>query len=225
MPETINTALAISLFVAPGYVLIQGYRQGRSWTPPDKDLYVLAQAVVASVGWLALVAVTLSIVGQPLKHWGVLPQNPAELEKHIPAVALLVLGIEFVPFVLGVAWGLVVNSLQRIERAHFLLRWTGIFEPPTAWEQAWSEAVARSEGAPGQQSIDVRVLLKSGGVIEGRYGSASRADLSPRRTHQIYLETGYGLDDRSDPPRLLGDGTIGGVFIDASEIATVYFKS
>jgi hypothetical protein len=225
VPETVQAALVVSLLIAPGYVLIQGYRQGRSWTPPDKDLYVLAQAVVGSLGWLAFVGVVLSFYGSPLKDLGLLPQNAAIVERHLAAVSLLVFGIELLPFPLGVVVGLIVNALQGVDRAYALLRWTGIFEPPTAWEQAWSEAVARAEGSSAQRPIEVQVLLKSGIVIEGRYGSASRADLSPRPGHQLYLETGYGVDERSGEPQLLGDGTIGGVFIDASEIATVYFKS
>jgi hypothetical protein len=87
------------------------------------------------------------------------------------------------------------------------------------------EAVSRASVAAGAQSIDVSVRLKGGGTIEGRYGSRSRMDLAPRPSHQIYLETAYGIDDSEIPPKLLGDGTIGGVFIDASEIAAIYFKT
>jgi hypothetical protein len=225
VPATFQAALIIALLVAPGYVLIQGYQKGRAYTPPDKDLYVLAQAVVASLGWLSVVALLLVVLGDPAKHWGLLPPKMRLLEEHLGPVASLVIAIEFTPFALGLAAGGTVNALQRAAWARSLLDWTGIFESPTAWDQAWMEAAYRAGMSSEHQSIDVSVRLKGGGVIEGRYGGASRADLSPRPTHQLFLETAYGFDDSETPPRLLGDGTIGGVFIDASEIAAIYFKT
>jgi len=225
VPSTFQAALVFALLISPGFVLVQGYRRGRTYTVPDRDLYALAQAVVASLGWLAVVWLLLLLFGDPILRWGLAPQNDSLLERHRGELALLLLGIEFVPFVLGLAAGSTVNTLQRSERARSLLGWTGIFEPPTAWDQAWNEAASRAKMSSPQQSIDVSVRLKGGGIVEGRYGSASRADLSPRPTHQLFLETAYGLDDSETPATLLGDGTIGGVFIDASEIAAIYFKS
>lgn len=225
MPATLQAALIVSLFIAPGYLLLQGYAKSRAFTPPDKDLYVLAQAVVASLGWLAIVALCLSALGDPATHWGLLPPNRNRLEHHIGPIALSVMGVEFVPFALGLTAGYVVNALQRVELARPLLEWTGIYERPTAWEHAWMEAASRVSFSADSPSIDVSVRLKGGGVIEGRYGSGSRVDLAPRPTRQIYLETAYGIDDSENPAKLLGDGTIGGVFIDASEIAAIYFKT
>jgi hypothetical protein len=226
MPSTFQAALVFALLIAPGYVLIEGYRHGRSYSAPDRDLYVLAQAVVASLGWVASVWLFLSLVGDPVSSWGIMPENGTRLAEHHSAVALLVLGIEFAPFALGLLVGFVVNALQGTERAHVLFGWTGLLEPPTAWEHAWNEAASRVGIAAGQQQkIDVSVRLKGGGLVRGSYGAGSRADLSPRPTHQLFLETAYGLDDSELPARIVGDGTIGGVFIDASEIATIYFNS
>lgn len=225
MPATFQAALILALFIAPGYVLIQGYRQGRTYSPPDKDLYVLAQAVVASLGWLAVAGLVLSLFGDPMRNWGLMPQNTRLLEQHVRAVTLLVLAIEFAPFALGVATGSVVNALQGVQRAHALLNWTGIFEPPTAWEQAWSKAAARAKSTSDKEPIAVRVHLKGGEIVEGLYGGDSRADLSPRPGHHLYLETAYGLEVGEAMAAKPEDGTIGGVFIDGSEIATIYFKS
>jgi hypothetical protein len=221
VPPTLQAALVFALLVSPGFVLVQGYRRGRTHTLPDRDLYVLAQAVVASLGWLAVVWLLQSRVGDPISSWGLVPQNDVLLEQHREALALLLLAIEFMPFGFGLMAGFVINALQRLDRARFLLGWTGIFEPPTAWEQAWNAAHFRASTSSAQQPIDVSVRLKAGGVVVGRYGSASRADLSPRLSHQLFLETAYGLDDSGSPVTSLGDGTIGGVFIDASEISAV----
>jgi len=223
VPSSFQAAVVFALFISPGFVLVQGYRRSRACTVPDRDLYALAQAVVASLGWPAAVWLLLTLLGDPILRWGLVPENDRLLERHRTVLALLLLGVEFIPFALGLVAGSAVNTLQNVERARLLLGWTGIFEPPTAWEQAWNEAASRANVS--SQSIDVSVRLKRGGVVEGRYGGASRADLSPRPTHQLFLETAYGLDDSDTPATLLGDGTIGGVFIDASEIAAIYFKS
>jgi hypothetical protein len=223
--STLQAALIFALLISPGYVLLQGYRRARSYSVPGRDLYVLAQAVVASLGWASSVWFVLTALGHPLSRWGLLPQNDHLLETHQTRIALLLLGVELIPFVVGLVGGFVVNGLQRAERARVLLGWTGIFEPPTAWEQAWNEAASRVGTAGGSQAIEVSVRLKCGELVRGRYGSLSRADMSPRPSHQLFLETAYGVDDRDTPARLVGDGTIGGVFIDASEIATVYFNS
>ncbi len=225
MPATFQAALVFALLVAPGYLLVQGYRHGRSYSAPDRDLYVLAQAIVASLGWVASIWFVLSLVGDPISTWGILPENNERLAEHQPAIALLVLGVELVPFAVGLLIGFIVNALQGAERAHVLLGWTGLFEPPTAWEHAWGEAASRLATGAGQQTIDVSVRLKGGGMVRGSYGAGSRADLSPRPGHQLFLETAFGLDDTELPAKLVGDGTIGGVFIDASEIATIYFNS
>jgi hypothetical protein len=224
MPAAADAALVVALLVSPGFMLLQGYRRGRAYTVPDRDLYVLAQAVVASLGWLALVWLVLLFVGDPVKNWGLLPTNNDLLERHRGVIALLVLGVELVPFALGLLAGFLANIVQAIAWARAAFSWTGFFEPPTAWEYAWGEAASRAERS-GSGWIAVSVRLKSGAIVEGRYGAQSRADLSPRPHHHVFIETAYGLDDAQTPTKQLGDGTIGGVFIDASEIATIYFQS
>jgi len=206
-------------------MLIQGYRRGRAHTLPDRDLYVLAQAVVTSFAWLAIVWLVLLAAGNPIEHWGLVPWKPGQLEANRGAIAGLALGVELIPFGIGLGAGSLLETLRKLERARGLLGWTGLFEPPTAWEQAWAVAETRVASNPSQTSIEVSIRLRDGSLVEGRYGEISRADLSPRPRHQLYLETAYGVDDRQIPPRLLGDGKTGGVFIDASEIVAVYFKS
>src|ERR1700727_187928 len=224
MASASQAVLLFALLVSPGFVLVQGYRRGRSYTVPDRDLYVLAQAVVASLGWLAIVWLLLLVVGDPLRQWGIVPENTRLLMKHQGASVALLLGVEFAPFGLGLASGSVVDTLQDIAWARSYFKWTGLFEPPTAWDQAWNGEGSQASTS-SEQSIDVSVRLKGGGVVEGRYGRASRAHLSPRPDHQLFVETGKGLEDRETSSVWLGDGTIGGVFIDASEIAAIYFKS
>ena len=220
-----QAAIVFALLISPGYLLLQGYRRSRSYTLPDKDLYVVAQSVVASLAWLSWVWLALLPLGDPVDHWGLVPQNGALLERHRATVAALFVGLEFGPFIIGVVAGRIVNLLHGTEQARRILSWTGLFEAPTAWDHAWNQAAARATAPGGAPTIDVRICLRTGGVVEGRYGAGSRADLSPRVNHQVFLETAYGVDDSSGERRLLGDGTIGGVYIDASEITSIYFKS
>ena len=220
MAPALKIALPIALLVAPGYLFLTGYRQGRSYTIPDRDLYVLAQAVVASLGWISLIWLVLPL-GNPIKAWGLLPVDVPRIEHHQTALATLLLSVEFLPFALGLVVGPMLGWATELSWVYRRFYWTGLLERPTAWDHAWNQVVGK---LPPRVGIDVTVRLKSGAIVTGSYGDGSRADLSPRSARDLYLETGRGYSEGKGELRLFASGESGGVFIAASEIETVFFS-
>jgi hypothetical protein len=226
VPASLQAAVVFALLIAPGFLLVQSYRRGRTYSLPARDLYVLAQAVVASLAWITFVWLLLRILGDPLRRWGVLPWKSELLVKHGTPAALLLLMVEFAPVVVGAVGGYLMNRVQATAGAQRIVSWTGVGESPTAWEHAWNEARSRAVARPtGRQYVDVSISLKAGDRVQGRYGALSRADLAPRPSRHVFVETGYGIAESESGARLSGDGTIGGVYVDGSEIAAVYFES
>ncbi|HKG02743.1 MAG TPA: DUF6338 family protein [Conexibacter sp.] len=226
MLGSLQAAVLFALLIAPGFLLVQSYRRGRSYSLPSRDLYVFAQAVVASLAWLAVIWFALQLFDDPLWRWGIFPWRIETFVKHEAAAAGLLLVIVFLPVVIGTVGGRLMNRLQSNTTFQQIQRWAGLGESPTAWEHAWNEARGRASTRPsGRQYIDVSIRMKGGDRGQGRYGALSRADLAPRPSRHVYVETGYGVDDGSPAANLQGDGTIGGVYVDGSEIAAIYFES
>jgi uncharacterized protein DUF6338 len=220
-----EAAIVFGLVVAPGYLLVHGYRRLGTYSLPSRDLYALAQAVVVSLAWLVVVWLVLLWLGDPIHRWGVIPRNTTNLDRHRSDLALLIAAMVFPPYFLGLAAGAAIRGLQESERAERLLGWTGLFEPPTAWDRAWSTAKAAIKDKPdGSRYVDVTVHLKSGTVVTGRWGGSGDTDLWPKTDHNIYFASGYGVaTDDSGETRL--DRGRHGVFVDASDVAAVYFTS
>ncbi len=145
------------------------------------------QSFVASVGWIAVLWLIQALLGDPLKSLGLFQGDVQELKAKAVWLALVLLGVEFFPFVFGVSLGILFRYLDQYGPFGDSLRWTGLFEVPSAWDQAWAQAALRNRPAGW---VEVSVRLKGGDVVEGRYGADSRADLCPRQNRYLYLETG-----------------------------------
>jgi len=136
---------------------MRGYSRGRARAIAERDLYALAQAVVASVAWLVVV---LLVLQGWLDDLGLLPRSDSRLEDHKTPTALLLLGLVFLPFPLG--WltaavsqrvtarvdGWSTKTLRsgfshgvRLETAREIKR-SGIIAPPSAWDRSWATALA-----------------------------------------------------------------------------------
>lgn len=229
MPGTLEAAIVFTLVIAPGYLFVRGFSVGRTRTPPDRDLYVLAEAVVASVVWLAIAYL---LVHARLRTLGLLPRRDAQLQAHGAAVVWLLLGVVLLPYLLGRVGGWLqrtfaqrlANGTAWIEEhvrpeqgrlASLLLtvtaavgRWQ-MLRPPTAWDRAWTEQRARSG--------PVTLHLQDGLIVRG---SVERVDTSPLQ-HQVVLSEGAGFD-KDGTPLELASGP-GGVYIESTEIRAVFF--
>jgi hypothetical protein len=98
MPSSLEAAIVFALVIAPGFLLVRGYARRRTRSIPERDLYALAQAVIASIVWLG---VAFFILQAWLDDWGLIPRNDAILEKNQTAVTLSLLGIVLLPYPLG----------------------------------------------------------------------------------------------------------------------------
>jgi hypothetical protein len=103
VPSTLEGILVFVLAIAPGYLLVRGFSVGRNHVAPGRDLYVLAEAVVASVLWLAVVYL---FAEERLSEYGLLPRNDTTLEAKGDHVAVFLLVVVLAPYVLGRALGL-----------------------------------------------------------------------------------------------------------------------
>jgi hypothetical protein len=237
VPSTLQAAVLFALLIAPGFLWVRGYARGRARTVAERDLYALAQAVVAGIAWLSVIVVALQ---GWLHTWGVLPRNDALLEQHKTPVALSLLAIVFLPYALGWAAAAVGQTLaSRLERWSSKTIWNGVsgtgltaakgrtklfaakeikrsglVAPPSAWDRAWTRPAARDEGW-------VTILMEDGSFIRGRYGGGAQIDLSPR-PRQVFLVEGYGYDQNGDE-RAFASGDEG-LFLDAANIRAIYFE-
>jgi hypothetical protein len=229
VPASLEAAIVFTTVIAPGYLLVRGLAVGRTRTLPERDLYALAQAVVASVIWAAIVYLLFHGL---LSRYGLLPRNDARLAKHGVEVGRLLLAFVLTPYfvgrVVGLVYRLIVQGISLgVNQAGPLIadrtewwarpaRWVvsalaEAVRAPTAWDRAWARAADR--GQP------VVVKLKDGGSIRGVTGAS--VDLSPLPP-RLLLMSGQGFDDNGAPlPLSTGDG---GVYIDATEIRAVFLE-
>jgi len=219
-PDTVVALAVFMLAIAPGFLAVRGYSRRRYRTVPDRDLYAVAQAVVVSAMWLALVWLILLKVGDPIRAWGLIPNDTGAIRSHQAAIVGLGFAVVTLPYGLGLTAAYLVDRLEgvRSEGAWRRIRRTGLVRPPTAWDRAWL-TFRRRQGA-GQ----VVVRLKNGLVIRGGYGKRSQADLSPS-PHQLFLESGFGYaeGEDGDAVEVEAEGSAG-IFIEGSEIAAIYFQ-
>lgn len=214
------------LVIAPGYLGVRGFSVGRNHVAPARDLYVLAEAVVASVVWL--IVVYLAEHGR-LADYGVLPRDDRLLEENGESVAALVLALVLLPYVLGrlLGWshrwfvrGLAAVAAwltSRTWRYARPIRWLGrtlgnaaLLTPPTIWDRAWTQAKVRANVAV--------VELKEGGYVRGAIGDVDLSPLPP----QVLLTSGEAFDADANPlPLARGPA---GVYLGGSEIRAVYFE-
>jgi Family of unknown function (DUF6338) len=231
VPNSLEAAIVFTLVIAPGYLFVRGFSVGRTHVPPERDLYVLAEAIVASVVWLVVVYL---VARGRLDDYGLLPRDDKEIESNGTEVARLLLVVVIGPYFLGRILGWVTRmGLRRLEdaiegvlsglpkgrsgpwkRLNALARAaaealseTAALTPPTAWDRAWSR----------RERAKVTVHLKEGSII---HGTASRVDRSPL-PHQVFLSSGDGFDEDGNPMELAEGRS--GVFLEAAEIRAVFF--
>ncbi len=225
MPSTLQALLVFALFIVPGFLLRTAYVRTRAHGAASTALYALAEAVVASA---FLIAALWWWQGEDIVEWardGKLADHSTELYAH--ALVLLL-----APYPLGLMAGWVMTTwlggLQRTreffegsetqpnnggERVFALLDRSGLLNPPTIWDYVWNVQLRE------EQSVSVRIGMKSGAEIVGEFGPGSWVGLSPE-PRQLYLSREYRPDDHGGwqaVPRSKG------VFIDAAEVEFLAF--
>lgn len=93
MPDSLAAATVFALLIVPGYSFLAGYRLGRSHTRPERDLYAVAEAVIASIVILSLAWLWV----EDLLRW----VGEGTLSDHSGGVVLLLLGLIGGPFAIG----------------------------------------------------------------------------------------------------------------------------
>jgi uncharacterized protein DUF6338 len=234
VPNSLESAIVFVLVIAPGYLLVRGFSVGRTQIPPERDLHVLAEAVVASILWL--VAVYLVFAGT-IEDYGLLPRDDARLEAHGTDVArLLLLLMLLAPYVAGRIAGFSARWLSELTAraltwaagklgasesngwptrvARFWvkrMRTAAFITPPTAWDRFW-----RFIDPEKEESITVH--LKDGVLVRGALRSVDRSPLP----HRVELAYGQAYDEEGNEVALgWGDR---GVYLEGSEIRAVYFE-
>lgn len=204
MPASLEAALVFSVLIVPGLLLIAGYNRIRVHTLPRRDLYVLAQAVAVSLAWLPAVWL---LGGREVVDWA----DAGTLRSHDGEVIRIVLVNLAAPLVVGLLAGQAVEwvGARPWGKLSRTVGWTGIFEPPTAWEAAWQLALEGEWAA-------VEITLKDGQRFNVLFDDGSRVGLSPGPRY-LFFDTEY---------RFEADGTVAveeheGIFIDATEVVSI----
>jgi len=207
MPATFEALAIFAAAIAPGYGFLTGFQRQSSYTAPERDLYVLAQAFVLSALWVAL-------MWWPLGRWLLAWINGGDLGDHELAAWAMACAFLGLPYVLGRSVGFGIRRAEERRRGllYGALDWLGVFEPPTLWDWTWSNV--RDRG-----NVVLVVRLKDGGTLEGQFAGQSRVDYSPRRP-RIYLERAYGFDEAGQ--RIVYPA---GAYVEGDEIVGVQFKS
>jgi hypothetical protein len=237
MPAT-ETAVVIALLFAPGFLMVRGYGRRRHRRVPERDVYAVSEALVASAIWLAFAWLVIRIFGEPLSEWGILPHDSERLAKHEVHAILLGFGLLVIPYWIGMLSALVVDKIgvsENFRPIRKLLRKWGLLKTSTAWDQAWLSVFRRDESAR------VVVQLCDGSYIAGGYGKGGQVDLSPL-PHKLYLpriyayaEAGFpggvgellqggNLANKYPPPLFqpVPDENSTGVFVDGDQIRALY---
>ena len=192
-----------ALLIVPGYSYLAGYRVGRSHSLPARDLYVVAQAVVTSVVFVALGWLWI----EDLLRW----LADDTIGDHSNEALALLLGLIAIPFGVGRAVVALVERLGRWRLGERLLRALGALQE-TAWQEAWK--------APLDSGSVVRIELRSGatveGVLEPPAGSVDFPPLAPA----VYLPTAFV--EGPDGGWVTMDQ---GAFIPGEEIETLYLAT
>jgi hypothetical protein len=199
----LEAALVFSVVIVPGLLLIVGYQRTRAHSLPRRDLYALAQAVAVSLAWLPAMWL---MGGRYVVDWieaGTLRSHDGEL------IAIVLLNLA-APLLVGLLAGLLVDKLGQETRLSALIGWTGIFEPPTAWEATWL-LIATGEWAA------VEIRLQGGEQFNVLFDEGSTVGLSPGPRY-LFFDTEYYWIEGNDDPEVQGHH---GIFIDASEVVSV----
>jgi hypothetical protein len=208
--------------------MVRGYGHRRYRTAPDRDVYAVAEAVVASALWVAIVWLATILMGDPVKGWGLVPLKPGELGDHRAGVLGLVFGVIAAPYGVGAAAAALVDRLEQ-DSPRFVKfgRKLGFLRNPTAWDRAW---LGFAQDGPGR----VSVRLKDGSLIKGTWAEGGQVDLSPSPYHHLLIVDGY-LEEAGTAQSSVEDSGVEdaqvivraeanfGVFVQGDEIAAVFF--
>lgn len=184
MPNTLEAVLVFGILIVPGYQLVRGYAVARSDAPPSTQLYVLAQAVVASLAWLC---VTWPVVNDLLR-W----IRADSLSDHALASYLTIPLFLGTPYLIGRVLGRLVVAITRSDNRRgpdWLRRVAdaaGLVERGTAWDLLWLRAVDNEVAL-------VTVALDDGTSLHGQFGDRSRVMASPAAP-SVYFERAYETD-------------------------------
>jgi len=216
VPSTLTGVLIFAILVVPGYQLVRGYAVARGDAPPTVQLHVLAQAVVASLGWLVF---TWPFVTDLLR-W-VSSDTIADHVAASYAIAPLLLGT---PYCVGRWLGRLVGAITRSKDPFgppWLLRVVralGLVERATPWDLLWHQATdeVRAAGAPDGKTALVTVSLDDGTSLSGQFGANSLWMPAPAEP-SIYFQRAY----EADP--LTGEITVyaGGAHVDGRRIVAL----
>ena len=203
MPASVEAAIIFALLIVPGYSLLAGYRLGREGAGPSRDLYVIAEAIVASVLMLAISWFRVT----DLLDW--IDQD--SLDEHTGGALVLLLGLIVVPFLIGRALAEIIDRVaSRADLQRHLTRLRLIPEG-NAWQTAWARA--REHG-----TLVVIDLKDGGGTIYGQMTHEGSVDLPPNEP-ALYLPVAYRSDDEGKIVRMSH-----GAYVHGATIAALYLE-
>jgi hypothetical protein len=220
MPNTLTGALVFAILVVPGYQLVRGYAVARGDAPPATQLYVLGQAVTASLAWLAL---TWPFVTD-LLHW-ISSDTVSEHVLASYAIAPLLIGT---PYLVGRHAGRLVRAITREQDPigpYWLWRLAhgvGLVENGTPWDRLWLKAtdLRPLSGDDQDQVALITVALDDGSSLHGQFGAQSRVVASPAEP-SVYFERAYETDAATGEVRVYP----GGAHVDGKHIVAVKLES
>jgi hypothetical protein len=124
------------------------------------------------------------------------------------AIVVVLLNVA-APLVVGLAGGLLIDWLGGQTQLAKVIGWTGIFEPPTAWEKTWLLVQSGAWAA-------VRVQLDGGEEFNVLSDKTSKVGLAPGPRY-LFFRTEYHEEDDGE----LQIEEHQGIFIDATEVVSV----
>ncbi len=203
MPTTLEALIIIALVIAPGFVLATFASWVTAFGERTSDLRFLLPTITAG-----------TIIHVLLSPWTVRLvdfYDDRSLRAHNVEVILWgLVTLLLVPASLGIVTGWLSNT-RPIDRLLDGIGLGYIDRMPSSWEY-----VMRL-----QRAGFVRVHLKEGGVIGGRYSGNSFAGSAAGSSPDLYLEDVWRLNDRGDFERSLLDNW--GVWIAADTMQYVEF--
>lgn len=238
MPTSVQAAVVFSVIIVPGFLFVRGFGRGRPRVGPQQPLYVLTQAVVAS---LVLLAIAWWPGGRTVVRW---VSDGTAITRHRDGTYAFFVALIVVPFPLGLLAGgaaewlltRVLNARDRLAAAQAAdpkthrLRRSGaawllqaiesreLLEGAATWDRTWRQLQRRAK------YLYVRVRTTSGYEATGEVGDDSRVALSPQ-DHDLYIEQVYRPVDAADPGGRMVPVEGGlGIFISGPAIETLEFR-
>ena len=201
MLSSLEAALVFAVLIVPGLLLISGYNRTRAHSLPRRDLYVLAQAVVVSLAWLPALWL---LGGRKMVDWA----DAEALSDHDGALIFVVLLNLAIPLAVGLVAGRLLDWIGDYTWLARYIGWTGIFQPPTAWEAMWLP-LSHADWAA------VQIILKGGETFNVLFDDGSTVGLAPGPRY-LFFDTEYHLEDDE-----LEVEQHEGIFIDGTEVVSV----